>query len=110
MDLSKEAGPATDAAAPDSQPRRFPPWSARSEHGKARKVDLSMVARVLWLRRQLRGHERWSSDELERHRRAELERLRRFARSRSAFYRTFHQGLDRAPLTALPPLTKADLM
>jgi putative adenylate-forming enzyme len=69
-----------------------------------------MVARVLWLRRQMRRHERWSQDELERHRRAELERLRRFARSRSGFYRTFHQGLDQAPLAALPPLTKADLM
>ena len=69
-----------------------------------------MVARVLWLRRQLRRRERWSQEDLDRHRRAALERLRRFARSRSAFYRTFHQGLDQAPLAALPPLTKADLM
>ena len=69
-----------------------------------------MIARVLWLRRRLQRHERWSRHELERHQAADLELLRRFAMSESPFYRTFHQGLERAPLTALPPLSKAELM
>jgi phenylacetate-CoA ligase len=73
-------------------------------------VDLSMIARVLWFRRQLRSHERWSVSELRSHQGAELAVLRRFAASRSPFYRTFHRGLERAPLNELPPLSKATLM
>jgi putative adenylate-forming enzyme len=73
-------------------------------------VDLSMIARVLWFRRRLRRRERWSESELRRHQRSELEVLRRFAVSRSPFYRTFYRGLDRAPLAELPPLSKATLM
>jgi phenylacetate-coenzyme A ligase PaaK-like adenylate-forming protein len=69
-----------------------------------------MIARVLWLRRLLRQHERWSPNELQRHQDSDLAVLRRFATSHSPFYRAFHQGMERAPLAALPPLTKADLM
>ena len=84
---------------------RYPGLGREGAH-----VDLSMIARVLWLRRRLRRHERWSRHQLERHQAADLELLRRFAMSESPFYRTFHHGLKRAPLTALPPLSKADLM
>jgi hypothetical protein len=42
-------------------------------------VYVSMIARVLWLRRGLRGHERWTQAQLEAHQRRELAALRAFA-------------------------------
>jgi putative adenylate-forming enzyme len=69
-----------------------------------------MIARVLWLRRALRGRERWSRARLDAHQRRELAALRAFAADRSPFYRRFHAGLQRAPLGELPVLTKATLM
>jgi phenylacetate-CoA ligase len=73
-------------------------------------MDMSMISRVLWLRRTLRRQERWSEQELREHQRRELATLRAFAYARSPFYRRFHGGLDRAPLGELPVLTKATLM
>ena len=73
-------------------------------------MDLSMIARVLWLRRSLRRRERWSQGELGEHQRQELAAIRRFASTRSPFYRHLHHGLGRAPLGELPVLTKATLM
>ncbi len=73
-------------------------------------MDVSMIARVLWLRRGLRGHERWSRAQLEAHQRREAATLRAFAAERSPFYRDFHRGLDRAPLGELPVITKATVM
>jgi phenylacetate-CoA ligase len=73
-------------------------------------MDVSMIARVLWLRRTLRGRERWSRAELEEHQRRQLAALRAFASARSPFYRRWHRGLARAPLADLPGLTKAVLM
>jgi phenylacetate-CoA ligase len=73
-------------------------------------MDVSVIARVLWLRRRLRARERWSQPRLREHQQRELRTLRAFASGRSAFYRDFHRGLDRAPLGELPVLTKATLM
>jgi len=73
-------------------------------------MDLSMIARVLWLRRTLRRRERWSRPQLLEDQQRQLADLRSFAYARSPFYRRFHAGLDRAPLADLPVLTKAILM
>src|SRR6266571_7601720 len=100
------------AVAPASEVARRPCWAgqpgaAPDEEGA---VDVSMIARVLWLRRGLRGHERWSRAQLEAHQRREAATLRAFAAERSPFYRDFHRGLDRAPLGELPVVTKATVM
>ena len=73
-------------------------------------MSMSMIARVLWLRRTLRARERWNRHRLQEHQRRELARLRGYAAARSPFYRSFHAGLDDAPLGELPVLTKATLM
>jgi putative adenylate-forming enzyme len=73
-------------------------------------MDLSMIARVLWLRRALRRREGWSQAQLREHQRRELTTLRTLAAERSPFYRRVHAGLGAAPLGELPVLTKATLM
>jgi putative adenylate-forming enzyme len=73
-------------------------------------MQIGTLLEVLRLRRRLRRRERWTRAELERHQQTELERLRRHAGERSAFYRRFHRGHESAPLHELPVLTKADLM
>jgi len=73
-------------------------------------MDAAMIARVLWLRRVLRGRERWSRAQLQDHQQQELARLRHHATSRSPFYQRFHQGLQDRPLAELPVLTKATLL
>lgn len=73
-------------------------------------MDVPMIARVLWLRRGLRGHERWTLAQLEAHQRRELAALRAFAAERSPFYRDLHRGLDHAPLGELPVVSKATVM
>ena len=73
-------------------------------------MDVSVIARVLWLRRILRRRERWSPVQVTEHQRRELAGLRGFALARSRFYGRVHRGLDRAPLGELPVLTKAALM
>ena len=73
-------------------------------------MDVSLVSRVLWQRRVLRGRERWTRPELAAYQRRQEARLREFAVTRSPFYQRFHEGLENAPLYALPVLTKAALM
>ncbi|HEX5995314.1 MAG TPA: hypothetical protein VFY84_09260 [Jiangellales bacterium] len=70
----------------------------------------SLIARVLWRRRVLRRHERWTEAEIRAHQQRELARLRSFAVQRSPFYREFHSGRATVPLDQLPVLTKATLM
>ncbi|WP_222108055.1 phenylacetate--CoA ligase family protein [[Actinomadura] parvosata] len=69
-----------------------------------------MISQVLWLRRVLRGRERWSAARLAQHQQHQLALLRRHAYARSPFYHHFHQRLGEAPLAELPVLTKAALM
>ena len=52
----------------------------------------------------------WSRPELLAHQARLLAKLRAFAYANSPFYREFHRGLERQPLTALPVLTKSQLM
>jgi putative adenylate-forming enzyme len=73
-------------------------------------MNLLMVLSVLARRRALRGHERWSRERLLAYQARQLDRARAFAYARSPFYREHHRGLERAPLAALPPLSKKTLM
>ena len=74
----------------------------------ARTVGL--VAGVLSRRRGLRRRDAWGRERLLDYQAGELARLRRYAYARSPFYRRFHAGRLAAPLSALPVLTKAELM
>ena len=73
-------------------------------------LDARLIASILWKRRVLRSHERWSRDRVAAFQMARLTELRRFAFERLPFYRTFHRGLENRPLADLPILTKAELM
>src|SRR5262245_56536139 len=73
-------------------------------------MNPEILARVLWQRRRLRGHERWSRAELAAHQARALEALRAHAYAHSPFYRRFHAGLFDRPLDELPVVTKATLM
>ncbi|MDN5796782.1 MAG: phenylacetate--CoA ligase family protein [Intrasporangium sp.] len=73
-------------------------------------MDLQLLLRVLRLRRQLARQETWSWPRLQAHQDRALRALRVHAYAASPFYRRFHEGLFDAPLSALPVLTKAQLM
>ena len=66
--------------------------------------------RMLLMRRTLERSCRWTRDELAHHQARRLAELRQFVRERSPFYQRFHRGLEQAPLSALPVLTKATMM
>lgn len=73
-------------------------------------MKLGLLARILWRRRQLRGHEQCSRDRLLAFQSRRLEELRRFTIERSPYYRRIHQGLEDKPLNQLPVVTKSELM
>lgn len=68
------------------------------------------TARVVWARAVLRTHDHWPRDELLAYQARRLRELRAYAVARSPFYRELHRGLEDAPLSALPVVTKARLM
>ena len=53
---------------------------------------------------------RWTPQQLAEHQSKAVNRLRRFALERSAFYQAFHKGFEGRPLLELPILTKATMM
>jgi putative adenylate-forming enzyme len=67
---------------------------------------IRLIGRIVALSR----HDRWPRETLLKHQAHRLEDLRRFALARSPFYRRLHRGLESAPLTRLPVLTKDELM
>ncbi|OGN81799.1 MAG: hypothetical protein A2X23_12110 [Chloroflexi bacterium GWC2_73_18] len=69
--------------------------------------ELELLARLLWLRRQLRQRDRWSRERLLAEQAEALRRLRVWAAGRSRFYREFHDGLVERPFAELPVLTKS---
>jgi phenylacetate-CoA ligase len=73
-------------------------------------MDLSLVFRLLVLRARLRRRERWDAPRIAAHQDRALADLRRAAYAGSEFYRRHHAGLFDAPLSHLPPVTKAELM
>lgn len=75
------------------------------------------MASSLWtllkVLRERRAQERscgWSRAELAAHQSRSLARLRKYAHANSPFYRDHHRGLEHAPLTSLPVLTKSLMM
>src|SRR5262245_31204801 len=73
-------------------------------------MQVSLLAQVLWKRRQLRRHDRWTRQQLEAHQTRALRRLRAYAYAHSPFYQQFHHGRFDRPLHDLPVLTKALMM
>jgi phenylacetate-CoA ligase len=73
-------------------------------------LDPLLIAQVLLRRQRLRRQEAWSAEQLRQFRQRALASLRHFASLHSPFYASHHRGLAEAPLSELPPLTKATLM
>lgn len=73
-------------------------------------VDAELLTRLLALRAAWRTHERWSPARIAFQQIEGFQRLRSYALARSPFYRERYAGLERAPLGALPPVTKDELM
>lgn len=73
-------------------------------------MNLAALAAVLRQRATLRARDRWSREELLAYQAQSLADLRSYAVARSPFYRDLHRGLEAAPLTELPVVTKATLM
>jgi putative adenylate-forming enzyme len=69
-----------------------------------------MILRILRKRRDLRKREQWDLQTLRSHQEQALTRLRTYALAHSPFYSERHRGLEDAPLTALPAITKRELM
>jgi putative adenylate-forming enzyme len=73
-------------------------------------MNVATLASLLRTRAVLRSHDGWTPDELLAHQAHALAELRAYAVARSPFYRVVHRGLENAPLTALPVVTKANVM
>jgi putative adenylate-forming enzyme len=69
-----------------------------------------LLLALLATRRRLGRRDRWTREQLELYQATALRAVRRYAVERSPFYRRFHAGQERAPLTALPIATKSMLM
>lgn len=73
-------------------------------------MNPAAMVRLLRARAQLEARRTWTPDRLAAHRAQALAELRAYASARSTYYRAAHRGMERAPLSELPILTKADLM
>lgn len=73
-------------------------------------MNVELLSRVLVMRARLERRSRWSPVQLAAYQARSLAELRRWAYARSPFYSRHHAGLFDAPLSALPPVTKAELM
>ena len=73
-------------------------------------MNIPLLVGVVRARAELRAHDRWSRTVLLEHQARSLHELRRWAVSKSPFYRELHAGLEDAPLGALPVVTKSMLM
>lgn len=73
-------------------------------------MNVGFLVGVLRARAELRSHDRWTRDELLVHQTRALRDLRAFAVPNSPFYAEAHRGLEKAPLEALPVVTKQTLM
>ena len=73
-------------------------------------MNVATIAGLLRERAQLRAHDGWTREEVLAYQARRLADLRAYALERSPFYRDLHHGLDNAPLSDLPVVTKATLM
>jgi putative adenylate-forming enzyme len=73
-------------------------------------MNVATIAGLLRERAQLRTHDGWTRDEVLAYQAGRLADLRAHATAHSPFYRDLHRGLEGAPLSALPVVTKGTLM
>jgi len=73
-------------------------------------VNVGLLAQVVLNRARYRRRDHWSTAELAAHQARSLSELRAWAYAESSFYARHHAGLLDAPLSELPPVTKAELM
>jgi putative adenylate-forming enzyme len=73
-------------------------------------MNLGFLVGVLRSRAELRSHDHWTREELLAYQSLALRDLRTHAVANSPFYAEIHRGLERAPLEALPIVTKQMLM
>jgi phenylacetate-coenzyme A ligase PaaK-like adenylate-forming protein len=73
-------------------------------------MNIRMLANVVRARAALRSHDHWSRGELAAQQARSLQAVRVHATAHSPFYREIHHGLDDAPLSELPVVTKQQLM
>lgn len=71
---------------------------------------MGMLASVVRARGTLRAHDRWSRDQLAARQARSVQAVRAYATAHSPFYREIHHGLDDAPLSELPVVTKQQVM
>lgn len=69
-------------------------------------MHLALAGRLLLSDLAARRRERWSPQRIADFQSKKLRQLRGFAQQHSPFYRKFHKGLESAPLSDLPVLTK----
>ena len=63
-------------------------------------MRMTLLAKVLRLRRELTRHESWTRAQLETHQAALLRELHAYAYDASSFYRRFHDGMAGARCTS----------
>ena len=73
-------------------------------------MNVGLLAQVMLNRPRFRRRDHWSPAELAAHQARSLSELRAWAYAESPFYARHHAGLFDAPLSELPPVTKAELM
>ena len=73
-------------------------------------MNVATIAGLLRERAQLHTHDGWTRDEVLAYQAQRLAELRAYATAHSPFYRDLHRGLEGAPLSALPVVTKATVM
>ena len=73
-------------------------------------MNVATIAGLLRARAQLRTHDGWTRDEILADQARRLTDLRAHAIAHSPLYRELHRGLEAAPLSSLPVVTKATLM
>ena len=70
----------------------------------------SLFGELLVTRWRTQQHDRWTRTQLDDHQQRMLGRLREHAARQSPYYADQHRGMQSAPLSQLPPLTKTQLM
>lgn len=73
-------------------------------------MNIQIMFKLLHTLKELRKHERWTSQQLRTYQANALRDLRQYTYARSPFYQQFHKGLMERPLSELPVLTKAMMM
>lgn len=86
--------------------------TSRTKYGRTSRLNLKilLLGRVLVGRSQVRRRDRWDRHRLLGFQQAQLRRLLKHARAHSPYYSEVLAGKEGSPLSALPVLTKQDLM